>query len=120
MQKSSESQEQRAFIQECRWLANSIPEYGLVYKIPNEGKRTKSYAAKMKAEGLEPGVPDVFCAIMRLRYGGLYFEFKSEKGKLSKEQEKWIRKLRESGYLVFIVKTAKEAMTILRNYIALK
>ena len=120
MQKSSESQEQKAFIQECRWLANSIPEYGLVFKIPNEGKRTFAYAAKMKAEGMESGVPDVFCAIMRKDYGGIFFEFKSAKGKLSKEQEAWGEKLRAAGYLVFIVTSAKHAMLLLKQYLSLK
>lgn len=120
MQKSSESQEQKAFIQECRWLANSLPEYGLVFKIPNEGKRTFAYAAKMKAEGMEAGVPDVFCAIMRGGFGGLFFEFKSKDGKLSKEQKDWGEKLRAAGYLVLVVTSAKKAMLLLKQYLSLK
>lgn len=120
MQKSSESQEQKAFIQECRWLANSMPEYGAVFKIPNEGKRSFAYAAKLKAEGLEAGVPDVFCAVMRKNFGGIFFEFKSKNGKLTEDQKKWRKKLTSQGYFVFVVNSAKEALDMLKSYLALK
>ena len=59
------------------WFWNKYPQYrGLLFHIPNGGKRTKVEAARLKAMGVVPGVPDLFLAIAGYGYYGLFIEVK--------------------------------------------
>ena len=62
-----------------RWAAlESVahPELALLHAIPNGGKRSKSEAARMKAAGVKPGVPDMFLPVAREGCHGLDIELK--------------------------------------------
>lgn len=51
-----------------RWAAlesGAHPELALLHAIPNGGKWSKSEAARMKAAGVKPGVPDMFLPVAR-------------------------------------------------------
>lgn len=64
-----------------------------------------SVAKKLKAEGLTPGVPDLYCPRLHL-----WVEMKRTKGgKLSSEQEKMISYLRRIGDDVIIGFGARDA-----------
>lgn len=56
----SEHQEAVAFMQWTAIAARRDPRIGLIFAIPNGGKRNVIVARKMKAEGVKPGVPDYF------------------------------------------------------------
>jgi len=93
----------------------------LVYSNPNEGKRDPKNASRMIAEGLTKGIPDVFIAITKGIYHGMYIEFKrSEKEKPSPEQAEVISKLRKQGYFVFICHDSRVACELFEKYLALK
>lgn len=80
------------------WSAH-IPDLRLMHAIPNGGKRDIRTAAMLKAEGVKPGVPDIFLPVPRGGYHGLYIELKRRKGgTVTKEQEAWIKALCEKGY----------------------
>lgn len=84
------------------------PETEWMFAIPNGGERNPIVAAKLKAEGVKAGVPDIFLPSVRRDSGtiqcaghaGLFIELKVKKNKLSLEQEKFFYALRERGYWV--------------------
>lgn len=97
MRVPSEHQEQCMLF---AWAAYR-PVLALLHAIPNGGKRDIRTDAMLKAEGVKPGVPDIFLPIARGPYHGMYIELKRRKGGvLSKEQEAWIRALDGRGVLV--------------------
>lgn len=74
----------------CARFLNSIERYhgGFIwFHVPNEGKRTKAYGAKLKRMGMRAGVPDI---VMVFKKGKTVFvELKTAKGKLSKGQNQF-------------------------------
>ena len=66
----TEDGEQEALIMYCD-LAG-IP----VVHIPNEGKRSTAYGARMKRIGLRSGFPDLFFPVARGGFHGLFVEMK--------------------------------------------
>ncbi len=76
-----------------------ISELALMFAIPNGGHRHKRVAQKLRAEGLKPGVPDVFLPVARGGYHGCWIEMKRlKRGRMQPSQRVWQRNLREQGY----------------------
>ena len=61
--KDLEHQEQKTLIKWCEYKGHP---YNLIFAIPNGGQRHKAVAAKLKAEGVKSGVPDLFCRLRPL------------------------------------------------------
>lgn len=81
------------------WMRIAHP--GIVcFAIPNGGRRGRIEAAIMKGEGVTAGVPDVFVALPRPPYAGLFVEFKSAKGRPTPAQRAMQERLVDAGYLV--------------------
>jgi len=93
----------------CEYLSlNNI----FYFSIPNEHWNI-SFAAlnALKKRGMIPGIPDL--AILHDKK--IYFmEFKSEKGKLTKQQSIIIEYLREHGYNVAVVNSLDEVIDVLK------
>lgn len=82
------------------------------FAVPNGGKRHIAVATKLKAEGVNPGVPDlVFVIPPHGRFAGL--ELKSEKGVLSEHQMEWRQKLQAACAWWGIAHSFDEAYGIL-------
>lgn len=92
----------------------------LLFAIPNGGKRGKAEAARLKAEGVTAGVPDLMLAVVTDDYPGLYIEMKRPDGlgKVSKDQRELIDLLRQQGYRVEVCHGAKEAWDVVTVYLA--
>lgn len=76
-----------------------IPQLQHVFAIPNGEARRPSVAARLKAEGVKPGVPDVFVPIPSYGFHGLWIEFKrNEKLRLSHDQKKYQIFLTQHNY----------------------
>ncbi|HEX6293386.1 MAG TPA: VRR-NUC domain-containing protein [Herpetosiphonaceae bacterium] len=101
---------QREFFQ---WINEAaIVEYpvlGRFYAVPNGGKRDKAVAAKLKAEGVQAGVLDTNLPFPVAPYVGLWIEFKTERGSLSKEQRDWRDFLLSAGHQVHIARSWQQA-----------
>jgi hypothetical protein len=95
----TEHEEQRNLV---RWFRQT---YGLVSKggvrifaIPNGSQRSRTTGAKLKAEGVSAGVPDLFIPAF-----SLWIEMKrSEGGSVSAEQRDWHTYLRSIGHTVLV------------------
>ena len=98
-----EDDEQKALFQWANMAACKLPELSALFAIPNGGYRLKSTAAKLKATGVKAGVPDIFLAVARGGYHGLFVEMKrQDRGTVSKAQKEWIERLTEQGYLAIV------------------
>lgn len=87
----TESQEQQALFNWIRLSCGKYPQLEWAFHIPNEGKRSKSSGAKLKCEGLAPGVSDICVPVARGKYHALYIELKRrEGGRVSANQSRWI------------------------------
>lgn len=76
-----------------------------VFAIPNGGVRNAVTAMKLRAEGVRPGVPDLFVPALKL-----WLEVKKPKtGRLAKHQVAWRDYLRDAGYEWAEVRTADDA-----------
>ncbi len=108
---SSEDAEQEAVVEYCD--LRHIP----IVHIPNEGKRSLSYAAKIKRMGLRRGFPDLFIPLARKCFHGLFIEMKYGKGKATKEQAEWISYLNSQGYRAVVCYGTDEALAEIDLYI---
>ena len=94
-----EDAEQRIIFQWAAMETAARPELGLLYAIPNGGKRAMKTAIALKAQGVKSGVPDMCLPVARGGYHGLYIELKRQKGgTVSETQKSWITALTEQGY----------------------
>jgi hypothetical protein len=97
----TEHEEQREFV---RWFRQMWPGVR-IFAIPNGGARSPATAARLKAEGVSPGVPDLFVPAWKL-----WIEMKRVKGGyLSKEQKDWHEYLKSVGYCVITCPGAEDA-----------
>ena len=98
-------------------MSGRCPELRLLYHCPNGGSRNAIEAARLKAQGVRAGVPDIFLPCARNGFHGLYIELKRQKGgRVSIEQKKMMIALREQGYRVAVALGWEEAREIIMDY----
>ncbi len=92
-----------------------------MFAIPNGGLRNASVAAKLKAEGVKPGISDIFLPIARGVYHGLFIEMKRPKprGVPTKEQEAFFSHLDSAGYAYAVCYGWQAAVAALSRYLSL-
>lgn len=100
-----EHQEQCALIGWACLNSARAPELALLFAIPNGGDRHPAVAAKLQAEGVQPGVPDLCLPVARHGYHGMFIELKAPGGTASEAQLEWIAALREQGYWAEVVES---------------
>lgn len=106
---------------ECvRWFRYSYPQE-IIMAIPNGGYRTRTTAAIMKEEGQLAGIPDLFVALPRGKYAGLWIEMKNGKaGRLSDCQKAMHTSLQDKGYKVEVCRDSIQFRKIVQNYMLLE
>lgn len=107
-----ESELQRACV---RWFRLQYPGV-LFFHIPNGGKRNAREAARFKAEGVVPGIPDLFLAEARHGFHGLFIEMKAGKNRPTPEQADAMQMLSASGYLCAVCYTFEAFKELIDNY----
>jgi hypothetical protein len=96
--------------------------FDLIYHVPNGGHRVKAVAAKLKAQGVKAGIPDLVLSMARGGYFGLYIEFKAtppNDAAVSENQQERLRKLNDQGYLAIVCRGHFDAMEQIRAYLRL-
>ena len=79
------------------WLSRTFPNL-LFFAIPNGGLRNIQVALKLQAEGVKPGVPDLFVPEWKL-----FIEMKRRKnGRVSQEQQNIMEELERVGYTCIV------------------
>ena len=113
-----EDTEQRIIFQWAAMETAAHPELGLLYAIPNGGKRAIKTAIALKPQGVKSGVPDMCLPVARNGYHGLYIELKRQKGgTVSETQKSWITALTEQGYKAVVCRGAEEAIRTIKEYL---
>lgn len=109
----------------CQWWAHAHKKYGLpefaLFAIANGGHRHMLTAVRLKAEGVRPGIPDLFLAAAigdeyGNLWGGLFIEMKSKEGAES-EQQKEVRAYLQKGYQSVVAFGAEEAINAIKLYL---
>lgn len=94
-----EHQIQKAFFNWIELHKSKFPILAGFFAIPNGGSRGKSEAGKLKAEGVRPGIPDVFNFESNARFKGLWIEFKTPGKEPRADQWAKMKQLRRAGYM---------------------
>ena len=116
----SESVEQQGLFRWANYMSGQYPALLLMYHIPNEGKRSRSTGARMKAEGLKPGVPDICLPVPVGKYHGLYIEMKAGKNTTTKNQDDWLEALSGQGYFTAVCWGWEQAAVVITKYLGVK
>ena len=113
----TEHQEQVMLI---KWFDLQYPELrGRLAACPNGGQRNVIVAAKLKAEGVRPGYPDLNLLVPRHGFSGLFIELKRQKGgNLTAEQADWLEFLNRQGFMAVICKGLDAARDTVSKYLA--
>lgn len=86
------------------WFRRTFPGVRIL-AIPNGGARSGIQGAKLKAEGVSPGIPDLFVPEWRL-----WVEMKRAKGgTVSPEQKDWMAYLEGVGYRCIVGRGFEDA-----------
>lgn len=117
----TESDEQETVIQWKEVAMCVEPRLELLYAIPNGEWRHPATAARLKAEGVVSGVPDLCLPVSDGVFHGLYIEMKKRdhSNRPSKNQKRFIKLLSEQGYRVEVAYGSDEAIDILQGYLGM-
>ncbi|MTI12368.1 VRR-NUC domain-containing protein [Sansalvadorimonas verongulae] len=114
-----ESHEQRLCFEYMRVVHREA--FSHAYHVPNGGHRHKATAAKLKAEGVKAGVPDIKVALARGGFFGLYVEMKAKaphSSAVSPKQKEWLARLAGAGYCTRICKGYGEFKAVIDEYMS--
>lgn len=116
---AKETQTQQAFIVWCRLIESEYPALKLGFAVPNGGKRSIKTAVTLKKEGVKSGVPDWMLPIARGGWTGFAIEFKRKGNTTTDDQDDYIERLVQEGWLVHIhtchAKAGEETLRYLRQ-----
>lgn len=101
-----------------RWFRYRYPK-ALIFAIPNGGQRNAIVAAKLKAEGVMAGVPDLLIPCARGVYHGLFVEMKNgKKGRVSEAQSVMMDRLQGEWYKCAVCRSFDEFKATVEQYMA--
>ena len=89
---------------------------GLLFAVPNGGRRDKVTAAKLKAEGVVAGVADLILLVPNKNHAALLIEMKTKTGKQSPSQKNWQKGLNPI-YKYVLCRSLEDFMREVNNYI---
>ena len=98
------------------WFRLQYPNH-VLFACPNGGFRNAREAGILKAEGVMPGVADLFLMYAAHGYHGLFIEMKTETGKLSDYQMKFREKCRGLRYDYIICRSFADFIKIVNIYL---
>ncbi len=100
----------------------NLPE-NVLMAIPNGGARNAITGARLRAEGVRAGIPDVFLAAPSGNTHGLFIEVKRPKlpgrakGQVSASQRAVAEELQAQGYRVVVAYGEQEAINAICDYL---
>lgn len=104
-----------------RWFRYQYPKLShALFSVPNGAYFAAKGAmegARMKAEGLLPGVSDMILLQHSGIYGALLIEFKTKQGRQNDAQKQWQQKMERDGYKYVIVRSLEEFQDAVNSYL---
>ena len=99
-----------------KWLHATINGAKLPYRKTRGGKRYSPEAIRLKAEGLKPGIADLFLPVPMDGYCGLWLELKVGTNKPTDEQREFIADMNAQGYLAMATWGSKYTIACIATY----
>lgn len=114
----TEHEEQTALIEWWSWYSQWMGlQRCLLMAIPNGGARTTVTGARLKAEGVRAGIPDLFLAYPAGGLHGLFIEMKRARGGATSTAQKIVGELlSRAGYGVAVCHGWQEARDTVIRY----
>ena len=103
-----------------KWANDNRHDYPCLtylHHCPNGGRRDARTAARLVSLGVRRGVPDIFLPFPCNGFHGLYIELKTEKGKTSPDQDRWIEYLESVNYKVHVCRSSDAAIKVILDYL---
>jgi hypothetical protein len=100
-------------------LAADHPEILLLHAIPNGDWRGWGTGIKLKAQGVIPGIPDLFLPVARGGNHGFYLELKKANGTVKPDQWAMMLELHRQGYHVRLTNHLGTALELISDYLAM-
>lgn len=104
-----------------RWFSLQYPSLrGRLFAVPNGGHRSKTEAARLKAEGVVAGVSDLILLKSNHQYGALLIEMKTtaRNSRQSDRQKEWQKTITSLGEYKYVVcRTLDDFMREVRCYL---
>jgi hypothetical protein len=113
----TEAQHQEALFALLARVERRDPRAGLAFHVPNGGLRSKATAARLKAQGVRPGVPDVLLPCPARGHTGLAVELKRQGGRLAPAQEAWLDALEAQGWRCVVAWRWEDAAREILEYL---
>lgn len=107
------------FMRVVRLHETRLPALKWLAAVPNGGWRNPTVAAKLKAEGVRPGVHDYLWLYRAGGYAGLTIELKAGKNTASKEQREFAEFVAANGYKTVVARGWEEAWRAVCDYAGL-
>lgn len=102
------------------WFRLQYPTHAsALFAVPNGGRRDRVSGAKLKAEGVLPGVSDLILLVARGGYHAMLIEMKTSKGKQSPAQKVWQREMESRGYRYIVCHSFDEFRKAIDDYLLL-
>ena len=107
-----------------QWWSLQCRRFGiyeqLLFAIPNGGQRNIITAKRMKDEGVRSGIPDLFLAVPRGNFHGLFIEMKKPQGGVvSDNQKACMEMLSKNDYCVTVCRGFVDAQEAIKGYLSL-
>ena len=114
--KATKHEEDALQVAVIRWWQHQYPEFaGLLFAVPNGGRRDAREGARFKAQGVTPGVSDLILLVPRPHI--LLLELKIKGGKVSDAQKAWLAKAAGQGHTAAVAYDFNAARAAIVNHI---
>jgi len=119
--KRTEHAEAVTFWKMVKLHENRYPALKLLFAVPNGGGRHPAIAAKLKAEGVRPGVSDYLCLApcQDHIYAGLALELKTIEGTATKEQREFLAACKNSGWHAVVAHGWVDAWRVVCDHVGI-
>ncbi len=101
----------------ARRVLSTNPAYHYCFAVPNGGRRSLRLGAYMVAEGLEKGVPDVWCPWPSGKHRGWICEVKHGKNQPTPEQAQWLDRMVEVGWYCVVCRSTNAMVASYEEYL---
>ena len=88
-----------------------------LFAIPNGGRRDQVTGARLKLEGVLPGVADLILLKPNKQFHALLIEMKTRLGRQSEAQRQWQRLIEADGYRYVICRTTADFIRTVNEYL---
>lgn len=111
------NEEHRLQVSCVTWFRMIYPEHaGLLYAVPNGGRRDAVTGRHLKAEGVLAGVSDLNLDLPNRYYHGMRIEMKIRTGRQQQSQRRYQQDVERAGYKYAICRSLDAFMEVVKEY----